>query len=135
MGKKKNLEKWFRGLLEEYKDDVEFITEGIVLELNEKIISTMEDLKISRTELARKLGVTKAFVTKLLNGNHNLTIKTIVSIAKALESELILDLCHKGFEQKRIIYYKSTRPQELNAYKTPIKPELEFEEDQYASVA
>lgn len=141
MNKKKNLENWFGKLLEEYKDDVDFITEGIVLNLNEKIVSKMKDLRISRADLARKLGVTKAFVTKLLNGNHNLTVKTMVSIARALESDLTLDLCPRGFEQKRVIDFKAIKqqelkPQALNVYTVPVKSKLEFgEEDQYASVA
>lgn len=141
MNKKKNLENWFGKLIEEYKDDVDFITEGIVLNLNEKIVSKMKDLRISRADLARRLGVTKAFVTKLLNGNHNLTVKTMVSIAKALESDLTLDLCSRGFEQKRVIDFTSIKqqalkPQELNVYTVPVKPKLEFnKEDQYASVA
>jgi transcriptional regulator with XRE-family HTH domain len=83
--------KWFKEKLEEFKDDPEFIAEGIILKLNEKIVIKMEELNITRAELARRLGVTKPFITKLLNGNHNLTVKTMVSIAKALECELMLD--------------------------------------------
>lgn len=128
------MSKWFKDKLEEFKDDPEFITEGIVLELNEKIIIKMEELNINRAELAKRLGVTKAFVTKLLNGNHNLTVKTMVSIAQALECELVVDLGPKGFEQK-IFYRKITEPRDLNAFTTSIRPKLEFEEDQYASVA
>jgi len=42
--------------------------------------------------LAQRLGVSKAFVTKLLNGNPNLTIKTMVAIAGALECTLLIDI-------------------------------------------
>jgi transcriptional regulator with XRE-family HTH domain len=126
--------KWFKEKLEEFKDDPEFIAEGIILKLNEKIVIKMEELNITRAELARRLGVTKPFITKLLNGNHNLTVKTMVSIAKALECELMLDLYPKGFEQK-IFYRKVTEPRDLNAFNIPIRPKLELKDDPYASAA
>lgn len=40
---------------------------------------------LSRVELARKLGWSKGRVTRVLSGDENLTIKTITSVAEALE--------------------------------------------------
>lgn len=85
-------ENWFSKKLEEYKDDLEFRTEGVILEFNEKIVARMAEMNISRTELAKRLRVSKAFVTKLLNGNPNLTVKTMMSISDALGCELKLDI-------------------------------------------
>jgi len=132
------MNKWFKDKLEKFKDDPVYITEGIVLELNEKIVLKMEELNINRTELAERLGVKKPFVTKLLNGNHNLTVKTMVSIAQALECELVLDICPKGFErfERRVLYHKTTPAQDLSEYKKIVKPEMGEEEDErYAGVA
>lgn len=129
MKNENRLEKWFKGLLEEYKDDVEFITEGIILDLNEKIVAKMEELNITRAELAKRLSVTRPFITKLLNGNHNLTVKTMVSIAQALECELVLDLGPKGFEQ-RIFYKKKAKIPDLSGFKKMVKPELEEDLDE-----
>jgi len=67
-------EKWFSKLLDKYKEDLEFRTEEIILDFTEKIVTMMEKKNISRAELARRLNVSKAFVTKMLNGNPNLTI-------------------------------------------------------------
>ena len=96
-----NTEKWFKEKLDEFKDDVEFYTEEIILDFTEKIVTVMEEMGINRAELARKLGVSKAFITKLLNGNPNLTIKTMVSLAKTLDRDLNIDLGPEGFEVKR----------------------------------
>jgi len=52
----------------------------------------MEENGITRAELARRLNVSKAFVTKLLNGNPNLTIKTMVSLARILDCDLRVEL-------------------------------------------
>jgi len=100
-------EKYLNQLLEKYKDDLEFRMEGLILDFTEKIVIKMKELNISRAELARRLGVSKAFVTKLLNGNPNLTIKTMMSIADVLGCDLNLDIYPKGFEIKT--YYASPK--------------------------
>lgn len=99
-------ELWFKDYLEKFEDDVEFITEKVIIEFTEKIVDRMEKLNLSRTELAKKLGVSKAFITKILNGNPNLTVKTMVSLAKALECKLDIDLCPEGFETRKFFLKK-----------------------------
>ncbi len=86
---------WFEKEVEKYKDDIEFITESVILEFTESIVKRMEELSITRTELAKRLNVSKAFITKLLNGNPNLTIKTMVAISKALDCAIKIELHSK----------------------------------------
>lgn len=107
--KKVKAEVWVNELLEKYKDDLEFRMEGVILDFTEKIVIKMKELDLSRAELARRLGVSKAFVTKLLNGNPNLTIKTMMSIADVLDCDLNLDIYPKGFEIRS--YYASSKKQ------------------------
>ena len=38
--------KWFHSKLEEFKDDLVYITEGVVLEFNEKIVEKMDEIFI-----------------------------------------------------------------------------------------
>jgi len=102
-------EKWLRGLLDKYKDDLEFRAEGVIYDFTEKIVARMEELKINRSDLADRLGVSKPFITKLLNGNPNLTIKTMMSIADVLGCELSLDLYPQGFEIRSL--YVSHSPE------------------------
>jgi transcriptional regulator with XRE-family HTH domain len=84
---------------------IDYQTELSIIDLNEKIISKMDELKINRVELAKRLGVSKAFITKLLNGNPNMTIKTIVSIALALDCQLFQDIYPRGFKVARKPFY------------------------------
>lgn len=125
-------EKWFKGLIDSYKDDVEFQIEEFILEFTEKIAAKMEASNINRTELAGRLGVSKAFITKLLNGNPNLTIKTMMSIASALNCDLNLDLYPKGYRIKNF-YVSKPMPKDIKKFNRDYEPEVE--EESYAIVA
>jgi transcriptional regulator with XRE-family HTH domain len=96
------LETWYKEKLQKFRDDVDFLTEAAILDFTEKVVDKMQLNGLSRAELAQKLGVSKPFVTKLLNGSPNMTIKTMVSIAHALECEFSAELCPKGFEIRRV---------------------------------
>ena len=131
------MNKWFKEKHEKFKDDPEYITEGILLELNEKVVLKMEELNISRTELARRLGKSKPFITKLLDGNHNLTVKTMVSMVLALECDLLLDLAPKGFKQsiQRILYHKADLSGFINIKPPKIEEDLDEGSERPASAA
>ena len=62
-------------------------TERAVLRATEEICLAMEREKISRAELARRLGTSPAYVTKVLRGKANFTLATLARIAYALEGE------------------------------------------------
>ena len=47
------------------------------LEVTELFCELMENENVSRAELARRLGVSSAYVTKVLRGQSNLTLKTV----------------------------------------------------------
>lgn len=83
---------WFADKLKEFEGDLEFRTEEVIIEFTEKVVAAMRERDMSRVELAQRLGVSKSFVTKLLNGNPNLTIRTMVSLAAALGCELLVDI-------------------------------------------
>lgn len=76
------------GLLDEqiqqWDTDPEFILEGVLTKATERICELMDKHGISRAELARRLGKSRAYVTRLLNGQPNMTLKTLIEIAVAL---------------------------------------------------
>jgi transcriptional regulator with XRE-family HTH domain len=59
-----------------------------MLELNEQIHDAMKAKGVSRSELADRLGTSRAFITKLLSGHENVTLKTLVRVANALDCSL-----------------------------------------------
>ena len=102
----KSTEKWFGELLDSYKDDFEFRLEELVFELTEQISKKLKDEKISRKQFAEKLNVTPAAVSKILNGNPNFTIRTLLSMADVLKTDLSIEFKGKGMsssEVKRVV--------------------------------
>lgn len=95
---------WFKGLLNEFKDDVDFIVEGKIIDVTEKIVARMEEMNISRKELADRLNVSKAYITKMLRGNINFTLKSLVALGKALDCEMQFDFSPKG-SSRYVFYY------------------------------
>ena len=58
--------------------------EKLKLEASDAIIDTMDESHVSRSELARRLGTSPSFITKVLSGYHNLSLDTIAKIGCAL---------------------------------------------------
>lgn len=62
--------------------------ERAILEVTELICQLMEEQRVSRADLAKRLGRTKGYITQLLDGRANMTIRTISDVFTALESAL-----------------------------------------------
>lgn len=58
--------------------------EYLILQVTERICQLMEDKNVSRTELAARLGTTKGYVTQLLNGQANMTLRKLADVFAAL---------------------------------------------------
>ena len=58
--------------------------ERLILEVTEALAGALDDSGVTRAELARRLGRTPGFVTQVLGGGRNLTLRTIADIAAAL---------------------------------------------------
>ena len=65
---------------EDLYTDPDFITEGIQLDLYNKLIEYMQEKQINQSELAKMLGVTKGYVSQLLNGNFDFRLGTLVNL-------------------------------------------------------
>ena len=70
------------------RHDADYELEVLLLEINELIVGRMEELGWRKVDLANRLGVSRPFVTKLLDGNGNLTLKTLVKITNVLGLKL-----------------------------------------------
>jgi transcriptional regulator with XRE-family HTH domain len=79
---------WLEKMLDSVKDSFEFRLEKIILDLTEQVCKRMQDRQITRTQLARDLNVSPAAVTKILNGNSNFTLRTLLSLGDALNLDL-----------------------------------------------
>ncbi|HEY6415283.1 MAG TPA: helix-turn-helix transcriptional regulator [Acidimicrobiales bacterium] len=71
---------------------LELAQERLLLAASEAIVALMTEQGVKRTELARRLGMSKPHVTQLLDGRRNLTLKTLARMAYALGAELHLSV-------------------------------------------
>jgi predicted RNase H-like HicB family nuclease/DNA-binding Xre family transcriptional regulator len=77
-------ETWLQNNLRKVSGRVGYETERLMIGINEEIVAQMDAQNVTRTELAERLDVDKAQVTRMLNGTSNMTLKTLVSVASAL---------------------------------------------------
>ncbi len=61
--------------------------ERSILEATEMICSLMKSQKVSRAELARRLQKSKGYITQLLDGATNMTLRTVSDVFVALGKE------------------------------------------------
>jgi transcriptional regulator with XRE-family HTH domain len=98
-----NTKQWFQEKLATYEDDVEFRLETLIIQVTEQICAAMQQQQINRTQLAELLNISPPAVTKILNGNSNFTLKTLLSIAEVLDQELIIDFRPKKHRTQQSI--------------------------------
>src|SRR6266496_1883485 len=69
----------------------EYRAEGASIEFTNTMLTRMRQVGVSRGKLAAKIGVSPAYISKILRGDTNFSLETMVKIANALESEF---RCH-----------------------------------------
>jgi len=107
-------EEWFKEKLEYFKEDFGFRLETLILDLTEKICEKMQQKNISRTSLSKSLSVSPPAVTKILNGTSNFTLKTLLSLADALELDLNVSFKEKADVYSKVIDFSLRRSQAIS---------------------
>jgi len=87
---------WYEAQRAEFDNDPDYWAEGLKLDFAEEVGRLMEEQKISRAELARRLGTSPAYVTKILHWTANLTLTSMSKIALAFGSRVYLTLAPKN---------------------------------------
>ncbi len=75
----------FSDSLERAKTNSAYYEEDLLITVAERIISAMKKQGVSRSELARRMGVSPTYITKVLRGHANLSLETLAKLAFALE--------------------------------------------------
>lgn len=104
----------FAEMFAEARERLAYHVEGIILAFTEEVARHQQEAGVSNSQLARKLGVSPAFVTKLLGGENNFTIETMVKVARALDCRLCVCLEPAGMQTEWMHFLKekpkSARP-------------------------
>lgn len=75
----------FAKALDRAKSRLAYYEEGLFVETAARIIGAMENCGVTRSELARRLNVSPAYVTKVLRGHANLSLESLAKLAFALD--------------------------------------------------
>ena len=81
-------ETWLQSKLRDVAGRVGYEMERLMVGINEQIVERIQEQGLTRAELAQRMNVDKAQITRMLNGPHNMTLKTLVSAASALGCRL-----------------------------------------------
>jgi plasmid maintenance system antidote protein VapI len=68
----------------------------IIGDFVQSLTRRMDDLHISRTALAQRLGVSASHITQVLRGDRNLTVQSMAKLARAADSIVRVHLAPKG---------------------------------------
>ncbi len=90
----------FADLLERAELSDAYQIDRLKVEISERIYNTMTRQDISNAELARRLGKSRAYITKLLRGTTNFTLESLVRISRALSCEVEFELLPKAPQAK-----------------------------------
>ena len=76
----------FYGSDYKYSDSEErsYQRSDLIVNVTEDLLVAMEDLDISKSELAKRLSKSKAYVSQILDGSRNMTLGTLSDICFAL---------------------------------------------------
>ncbi len=85
----------YRKMFQEAEASVEYWVAGPEIEFTEDLCRLMKEKKVSRAELARRMGTSRAYITKLLGGDANFTLATMVKLAMALDGAVHVHIADK----------------------------------------
>lgn len=75
----------YKDLLSKPIDSIDYWAEGAVLDFTEDLARVMHENDISRAELAKRVGTSASYITKVFGGNANFTIETMTKLALAVD--------------------------------------------------
>jgi transcriptional regulator with XRE-family HTH domain len=103
--------------------------ERLVLWATEEVSETMEAGEISKADLARMLGTSRANITALLSGSRNMTLRTLADVACVLGQrvEISLEPLREGrFINTPVRVVRSLRTQIVEEPSLEQQPTLPF---------
>ena len=72
-------------LLKEFKNDPDYIYEGLKYDLSEQLYKLMVKKGLTKKELAERMGVSPAYVSKIF-GADNISLRTVAKVLAALDA-------------------------------------------------
>lgn len=106
---------WFQDFGDRLNKNGSLEIDQAKLELSEQVFQLMQEQGVTEAELARRLGSSRAYVNKVLQGSTNFTIESLVKLGLALNRELKL-----GFVENKSLAAAETDSEITIIYEDPI---------------
>ncbi len=74
--------------LDTARNSFDYRLEKVLFDVAEQMCGLMDNQHVSRADLANRMQVSPAYITKILNGYPNLTIKSLLKLSDALGQDL-----------------------------------------------
>lgn len=108
----------------------EYWIEGAKIEFAEEVVRQLAANRMARKELARRLGTSPAYITKVLRGSTNFTLESMVRLARALNCELRTHLQPAGASSAWLdVFASDVATAEAGAQ----APECGYDQGEYAA--
>ena len=98
--------KSFKELLSEARERDTYWAASMILDFTEGLHQIMEANGITRSDLARRLRVSPAYITKVLRGNVNFTVDSMVRLVRAAGGEVSIHIAPKNKRKRNNSYKK-----------------------------
>ena len=83
-------------LIQDARSRDDYWIEDTVLQFTMQLHEQMQKQGISKTELASQIGASQPYITRILKGRDNLTIATMVKLARAVGLKVQISLDETG---------------------------------------
>lgn len=74
----------FKDTFKAEEESEEFQVELAILEFTSQLNRLMQEQKINKVELAKRLGTSPAYITKVFRGDANFTLRSMVKLTRVL---------------------------------------------------
>lgn len=78
-----------------------YIAESALWDFTERLVTLVQAAGMTKSELASRAGMRPSQVTRILSGDHNMTVTTMAKLAAALGAELQIGLSERAKTAKR----------------------------------
>ena len=116
---------WLEKEISKRQQNEDYILEGYIIDITENICERMYQIGITKKELAQKMNTSPAWITKLLNGNNNFTLRTLLKISNVLKLDLTID-----FNLKK--HYTETQSSDYMTLKTDETMQISIPQRQFS---
>lgn len=90
----------FATALKEAREGLTYKTHYKLLEITHELYKKMKEKALNFSSIARKLNVSRARISALFSCQHNVTLKTLIAVADALDYEVEITLTPKQAHEK-----------------------------------